>query len=105
MIVGLSYMGDIRMGLAEDSKKVERIASSSSAGLEETYLPLLEVGRSQHKACCLCSLAAAVALFQISQKQRRHVYNICMQDMFPLSVNHFEALTPLRQTKRDTHID
>ena len=43
MIVGLSYLGDIRMGLAEDSKKVERIASSSSDGLKEAYLPLLEV--------------------------------------------------------------
>lgn len=41
MVVGLSYLGDIRMGLAEDSKKVERIATSSSSGLEETYLPML----------------------------------------------------------------
>lgn len=43
MIVGLSYLGDVRMGLAEDSKKVERIASSSSEGLQEAYIPLLQV--------------------------------------------------------------
>ena len=43
MIVGLSYLGDVRMGLAEDSKKVERIATSSSEGLQEAYRPLLEV--------------------------------------------------------------
>ena len=43
MIDGLSYLGDVRMGLAEDSKKVERIATSSSAGLQEAYRHLLEV--------------------------------------------------------------
>ena len=43
MIVGLSYLGDVRMGLAEDSKKVERIATSSSEGLQEAYRPLLVV--------------------------------------------------------------
>ena len=43
MVVGLSYMGDIRMGLAEDSKKVDRIATSSSAGLQDIYLPMLRV--------------------------------------------------------------
>jgi len=46
MVVGLSYMGDIRMGLAEDSKKVDRIATSSSAGLRDIYLPMLRVSYS-----------------------------------------------------------
>lgn len=50
MIVGLSYLGDVRMGLAEDSKKVERIATSSSQGLQEAYRPLLEV--TSHALSC-----------------------------------------------------
>ena len=45
-IVGLSYLGDIRMGLAEDSKKVERIAAGSSEGLNQIYRPLFQVSLS-----------------------------------------------------------
>ena len=43
MIVGLSYMGDVRMGIAEDSSKVNRIAVGSADGLKDIYLPRLEV--------------------------------------------------------------
>ena len=43
MIVGLSYMGDVRMGIAEDSSKVDRIAIGSADGLKHIYLPRLEV--------------------------------------------------------------
>ncbi len=36
-ICGISYSGDVRMGLAEDSKKVHRIVSGSEAGLRQLY--------------------------------------------------------------------
>lgn len=42
-ITGLSYAGDVRMGLAEDSKKVERIVAGSYAQFRELYLPRLQV--------------------------------------------------------------
>lgn len=44
-ITSLSYLGDVRMGLAEDSRKVERIVTGSYAHFRDTYLPLLQVGR------------------------------------------------------------
>ena len=56
-IVGLSYLGDIRMGLAEDSKKVERIAAGSSEGLNQIYRPLFQVSLSimidNHSTCSI----------------------------------------------------
>jgi hypothetical protein len=43
-ITALSYMGDVRMGLAEDSLKVERIVAGSYAAFEALYAPLLLLG-------------------------------------------------------------
>ena len=42
-MVGLSYTGDVRMGFAEDSRKVERIVTGSLDGLSDLYLPRLKV--------------------------------------------------------------
>lgn len=42
-ITSLSYLGDVRMGLAEDSKKVERIVAGSYSHFRDTYMPLLQV--------------------------------------------------------------
>lgn len=42
-ITSLSYQGDVRMGLAEDSKKVERIVAGSYGRFQDLYLPLLQV--------------------------------------------------------------
>lgn len=36
-ICGVSYIGDVRMGFAEDSRKIERIASGSAEGLALMY--------------------------------------------------------------------
>lgn len=36
-ICALSYSGDVRMGLAEDSRKVHRIVAGSEAGLRQLY--------------------------------------------------------------------
>jgi hypothetical protein len=48
-ICSLSYDGDIRMGLAEDAKKVQRIVSGSWQGLEDMYItPLKRL--SYHRA-------------------------------------------------------
>lgn len=41
-IAALSYAGDVRMGLAEDGRKVERIVAGSRDGLAAMYLPLLQ---------------------------------------------------------------
>ncbi|KAK9791826.1 hypothetical protein WJX73_002444 [Symbiochloris irregularis] len=41
-IVGLSYLGDIRMGFAEDSRKVQRIVAGSFQGLQRMYIPLMQ---------------------------------------------------------------
>jgi translocator assembly and maintenance protein 41 len=41
-IVGLSYAGDVRMGLAEDAAKVARIAAGSAAGLAALYGPAMD---------------------------------------------------------------
>ena len=43
MVVGISYFGDVRMGIAEDSSKVDRIAAGSFEGLRDVYVPLLQV--------------------------------------------------------------
>jgi len=58
-ITSLSYLGDVRMGLAEDSKKVERIVAGSYSHFKSLYLPLLKVGESRGQRrygfrCCLC---------------------------------------------------
>eukprot|EP01025_Chloroclados_australasicus_P051437 TRINITY_DN5987_c1_g1_i1.p1 TRINITY_DN5987_c1_g1~~TRINITY_DN5987_c1_g1_i1.p1 ORF type:complete len:449 (+),score=33.33 TRINITY_DN5987_c1_g1_i1:83-1429(+) len=42
VICGLSYMGDVRLGLAEDSNKVARIVEGSKQELYELYTPILE---------------------------------------------------------------
>ncbi|KAF5827914.1 mitochondrial matrix Mmp37 [Dunaliella salina] len=40
-IVTLSYSGDVRMGIAEDPRKVERIVQGSRPALDDMYLPLI----------------------------------------------------------------
>ncbi|KAL4434161.1 hypothetical protein ABPG75_000602 [Micractinium tetrahymenae] len=46
-ICAISYSGDVRMGLAEDSRKVHRIVQGSEAGLRQLYSPLL--GEAQQR--------------------------------------------------------
>jgi hypothetical protein len=46
-ITSLSYLGDVRMGLAEDSKKVERIVAGSYQHFQQLYMPLLQVRLQQ----------------------------------------------------------
>eukprot|EP00884_Botryococcus_braunii_P020539 jgi/Botrbrau1/7169/Bobra.0300s0004.2 len=41
-VCGLSYLGDIRMGLAEDSRKVHRLVQGSWHSLEAMYRPILQ---------------------------------------------------------------
>lgn len=41
-VVGLSYLGDVRMGLAEDPRKIDRIVEGSLTELEAIYVPLLK---------------------------------------------------------------
>jgi len=43
-ICGVSYIGDVRMGFAEDSRKIERIATGSAEGLALMYNKRLQVG-------------------------------------------------------------
>ncbi len=40
---GLSYIGDIRVGLAEDAQKVRRIVAGSFRQLQELYRPTMQV--------------------------------------------------------------
>lgn len=47
-ITALSYTGDVRMGLAEDSKKVERIVEGSYQQFQQVYTPLLNDPQLQH---------------------------------------------------------
>lgn len=42
-VTSLSYLGDVRMGLAEDSRKVERIVAGSGHHFDALYAPLLQV--------------------------------------------------------------
>ncbi|KDD75731.1 mitochondrial matrix protein Mmp37 [Helicosporidium sp. ATCC 50920] len=44
-VCALSYRGDLRMGVAEDASKVQRIVEGSRAGLEELYAPGLAWAR------------------------------------------------------------
>ena len=56
-ICGVSYIGDVRMGFAEDSRKIERIASGSAEGLALMYNKRLQVGP------CSCRRTAHNATF------------------------------------------
>ena len=47
-ICGVSYIGDVRMGFAEDSRKIERIASGSAEGLALMYNKRLQVNMFPH---------------------------------------------------------
>lgn len=42
-ICGLSYRGDIRMGVAEDKAKIDRIVSGSLHEFHSIYRPLIQV--------------------------------------------------------------
>jgi translocator assembly and maintenance protein 41 len=45
-VCAISYSGDVRMGLAEDSRKVHRIVAGSEAGLRQLYAaPLVAAQR------------------------------------------------------------
>ncbi|KAK9842097.1 hypothetical protein WJX81_008323 [Elliptochloris bilobata] len=44
-VCGLSYLGDVRMGLAEDKNKVQRIVAGSAPGLHALYRAHLEQGQ------------------------------------------------------------
>ena len=67
---GLSYLGDVRMGLAEDKNKVQRIVAGSAPGLHALYRGQLEQARDcpwgleiraeqQHAPFALCALEHA----------------------------------------------
>lgn len=60
-IASLSYLGDVRMGLAEDSRKVERIVAGSYTHFREAYLPLLQV--------CVCRPARLPAMSTHTDRQ------------------------------------
>lgn len=60
-MTGLSYQGDVRMGLAEDSRKVERIVAGSYYAFADTYLPLLQV-RARPHACAVCTVPCVALL-------------------------------------------
>ena len=60
-ICGVSYIGDVRMGFAEDSRKIERIASGSAEGLALMYNKRLQVGP------CSCRRTAHNATFVPTQ--------------------------------------
>eukprot|EP00878_Enallax_costatus_P029461 GHUV01031947.1.p1 GENE.GHUV01031947.1~~GHUV01031947.1.p1 ORF type:complete len:173 (+),score=73.03 GHUV01031947.1:711-1229(+) len=78
-------MGDVRMGLAEDSKKVERIVTGSYDGFKQLYMPLLQDPEVQDMGVAadtegvqrpdsldslihLCSKLPSVLLSRIGQK-------------------------------------
>ncbi len=42
-ICGLSYRGDVRVGIAEDREKVKRIAQGSFEALQDLYRPNMQV--------------------------------------------------------------
>ena len=42
-LCGLSYRGDVRVGIAEDRDKVKRIVKGSFEALEELYRPHMQV--------------------------------------------------------------
>lgn len=46
-VCGLSYLGDVRMGLAEDKNKVQRIVAGSAPGLHALYRHHLEQVRGR----------------------------------------------------------
>uniref|UniRef100_A0A915NS45 Phosphatidate cytidylyltransferase, mitochondrial n=1 Tax=Meloidogyne floridensis TaxID=298350 RepID=A0A915NS45_9BILA len=41
-IVGLSYKGDVRMGWAEDSRKIDKLVEGANEQLRMHYIPLLK---------------------------------------------------------------
>ena len=63
-ICGVSYIGDVRMGFAEDSRKTERIARGSAEGLGLMYNKRLQVNQNQvlvHAAALAACLMVNVA--------------------------------------------
>ncbi len=42
-ICGLSYRGDVRVGIAEDREKVKRITQGSFEALQDLYRPYMQV--------------------------------------------------------------
>ena len=60
-ICGVSYIGDVRMGFAEDSRKVERIAAGSAAGLAQMYNKRFQVGWGLQSGPPLTGTAACQA--------------------------------------------
>ncbi len=64
-ICGVSYIGDVRMGFAEDSRKIERIATGSAEGLALMYNKRLQVGtcsclRTAHPVTLPCTTQQVV---------------------------------------------
>ena len=45
----MSYIGDVRMGFAEDSRKIERIAQGSAEGLALMYNKRLDVSSAPYR--------------------------------------------------------
>jgi hypothetical protein len=76
-ITSLSYLGDVRMGLAEDSRKVERIVAGSYSHFRETYLPLLQV----------CARPASFNACRQTDRQLLHAVAVhCMHSCAPGSL-------------------
>lgn len=64
-VIGLSYLGDIRMGIAEDGRKIDRIAAGSAEGLRRIYVPLLQaspLAPLPPPPLCLAALAVSIAV-------------------------------------------
>ena len=49
-VCAISYSGDVRMGLAEDSRKVHRIVAGSEAGLRQLYAAPLAAAQRDWRA-------------------------------------------------------
>ncbi|KAI8469792.1 MAG: mitochondrial matrix Mmp37 [Monoraphidium minutum] len=71
-VAGLSYQGDVRMGLAEDSRKVERIVEGSWPGFCEAYLPLLMQGAGGGGGAGVTVEGGAALAARLEEYRRTH---------------------------------
>lgn len=70
-ICGVSYIGDVRMGFAEDSRKTDRIAMGSAAGLAHMYNKRLQVCAPPGVAvCCMTAFHCFTVTFVIANAAR-----------------------------------
>jgi len=99
-LCGLSYTGDVRMGVAEDAAKVSRLASGSAEGLRRLYRRAIERAGASRAGLSPCASGGGWTQLQDAEARSELVLDLpsTLLSKLTLAVGHDPLAMPLQHS-------